>query len=530
MFRHFLKILIFLFLPFKLIQSQSTYYVSTNGNDNNNGLTTGTSFATLQHAADIVFAGDSVLVLEGNYVGFDIRTNGNQNNSIVFKVFEANVIIDQRNAVTPDGINIENASWIVIDGFEVKNQPRAGIRAAVSDFITIKNNYCHNNFRWGIFTGFTDDLTVENNTCSFSENEHGIYVSNSSDRPMIRNNHSHNNNGCGIHMNGDISMGGDGIISNAIVEGNIIHDNGVGGGSAINMDGVQDSKIFNNLIYNNHATGIAMFQIDGGDASKNNKVYNNTIIQPSNGRWCIISVDGSTGNTLYNNIFINHHSFRGSIALDAASRTGFISDYNILVNRLSDDDGGSNMTLTQWQSLGYDQHSQIANPENQIFVDNSNGNFHLLQNSQAVNSGTNLVLPTVFEDLDNVSRPQGSGFDIGSYEFVSTTSVEAENIPQSFQLFQNYPNPFNPSTKIRYNIPSVISTPDRIGINSERNLNTMLKVFDVLGKEIITLVDEEKSAGNYEVNFNASFLPSGIYFFQLKAGSFIQTKKMILLR
>jgi hypothetical protein len=58
----------------------------------------------------------------------------------------------------------------------------------------------------------------------------------------------------------------------------------------------------------------------------------------------------------------------------------------------------------------------------------------------------------------------------------------------------------------------------------------MLKVFDVLGKEIITLVDEEKSAGNYEVNFNASFLPSGIYFFQLKAGSFIQTKKMILLR
>ena len=212
MFRHFLKILIFLFLPFKLIQSQSTYYVSTNGNDNNNGLTTGTSFATLQHAADIVFAGDSVLVLEGNYVGFDIRTNGNQNNPIVFKVFEANVIIDQRNAVTPDGINIENASWIVIDGFEVKNQPRAGIRAAVSDFITIKNNYCHNNFRWGIFTGFTDDLTVENNTCSFSENEHGIYVSNSSDRPMIRNNHSHNNNGCGIHMNGDISMGGDGII------------------------------------------------------------------------------------------------------------------------------------------------------------------------------------------------------------------------------------------------------------------------------------------------------------------------------
>ena len=320
----------------------------------------------------------------------------------------------------------------------------------LSDFITIKNNNCHNNYRWGIFTGFTDDLTVENNSCSFSEDEHGIYVSNSSDRPIIRNNHSFNNNGCGIHMNGDISMGGDGIISNAVVEGNILHDNGYGGGSAINMDGVQDSEIFNNLIYNNHATGIAMYQIDGGDASKNNKVYNNTVIQPSDGRWNILVTDGSTGNTLYNNILISHHSFRGSISIDAASITGFTSDYNILVNRLSNDDGNSNMTLSQWQSLGYDLHSMIADPESQIFIDYSNGNFHLLQSAQAVNAGTNLVLPTVFEDLDNISRPQGTGFDIGAYEYNPVSSITEGNIPEEFILYQNYPNPFNPSTKIRW--------------------------------------------------------------------------------
>ena len=280
-----------LLLYFNTSSAQTTYYVSENGSNSNNGLTPQTAFATLQYAADIVSAGDSVLVLDGNYVGFDIRENGTQNSPIVFKAIENNVVIDERNSVTTDGINIENASWIVIDGFEVKDQPRAGIRAVVSDFITIKNNYCHNNYRWGIFTGFTDDITIENNSCSYSTDEHGIYVSNSSDRPIIRNNHSFNNNGCGIHMNGDISMGGDGIISNAVVEGNIIHDNGYGGGSAINMDGVQDSEIFNNLIYNNHATGIAMYQIDGGDASKNNKVYNNTVIQPSDGRWNIIAVE-----------------------------------------------------------------------------------------------------------------------------------------------------------------------------------------------------------------------------------------------
>jgi parallel beta-helix repeat protein len=518
-----------LLLYFNTSSAQTTYYVSENGNNSNNGLTPQTAFATLQYAADLVSAGDSVLVLEGNYVGFDIRKNGTQNSPIVFKAIETNVVIDERNSVTTDGINIENASWIVIDGFEVKDQPRAGIRAVVSDFITIKNNFCHNNYRWGIFTGFTDDITIENNSCSFSTDEHGIYVSNSSDRPIIRNNHSFNNNGCGIHMNGDISMGGDGIISNAVVEGNILHDNGYGGGSAINMDGVQDSEIFNNLIYNNHATGIAMYQIDGGDASKNNKVYNNTVIQPSDGRWNIIAVDGSTGNTIYNNILINHHSFRGSISVDAASMTGFVSDYNVLVNRLSDDDGNSNMTLSQWQSMGYDLHSMIADPENQIFVDHTNSNFHLLQNAQAVNAGTNLVLPTVFEDLDNIPRPQGSGFDIGCYEYNTITSVEQNDLPSDFILFQNYPNPFNPSTKIKFTIPSVETT--------RRVVFTTLNVYDILGNEVAVLVDEYKPAGTYEVEFNADShsgkvrnLPSGVYFYQLRVGNFVNTKSMVLIK
>jgi len=140
-------ILIYLLSGFSIF-AQTTYYVSESGNNSNNGLTPQTAFATLQYAADIVSSGDSVLVLEGNYTGFDIRTSGTQAQPIVFKPIEDNVVIDLPNSITPDGINIENTSWIVIDGFEVLDQPRAGIRAAVSDFIVIKNNYCHNNFRW----------------------------------------------------------------------------------------------------------------------------------------------------------------------------------------------------------------------------------------------------------------------------------------------------------------------------------------------------------------------------------------------
>ncbi|MCW8822829.1 MAG: T9SS type A sorting domain-containing protein [Ignavibacteriaceae bacterium] len=94
-------------------------------------------------------------------------------------------------------------------------------------------------------------------------------------------------------------------------------------------------------------------------------------------------------------------------------------------------------------------------------------------------------------------------------------------LPKEFSLSQNFPNPFNPSTKIKFQIPG-----------QARNDNAVftLNVYDVLGNEIATLINEEKQPGEYEVEFNGSELPSGIYFYQLKAGNYIETKKMMLLK
>lgn len=96
-------------------------------------------------------------------------------------------------------------------------------------------------------------------------------------------------------------------------------------------------------------------------------------------------------------------------------------------------------------------------------------------------------------------------------------------IPEEFTLYQNYPNPFNPATKIRYSIPQTV-------LNSNNVQSVILKVYDVLGREIKTLVNEKQTPGNYSVNFNAGNLSSGIYFYSLSAGNFTETKKMILLR
>jgi hypothetical protein len=89
-------------------------------------------------------------------------------------------------------------------------------------------------------------------------------------------------------------------------------------------------------------------------------------------------------------------------------------------------------------------------------------------------------------------------------------------IPKDFELFQNYPNPFNPTTVINYQLP-VAS-------------HVVIRVYDILGREVTTLVNEQKPAGSYQVDFDAHLLSSGVYFYRLQAGSFTETKKFVLVK
>ncbi len=113
---------------------------------------------------------------------------------------------------------------------------------------------------------------------------------------------------------------------------------------------------------------------------------------------------------------------------------------------------------------------------------------------------------------------------------LSGINDELNSLPGTFELYQNYPNPFNPSTKIVYTIPSLtpsLSLRERV---SEGQVRVILKVYDLLGNEAATLVDEVKTSGVYEASWNADNLTSGIYFYRLHAGTFSTSKKMILLR
>ena len=124
-------------------------------------------------------------------------------------------------------------------------------------------------------------------------------------------------------------------------------------------------------------------------------------------------------------------------------------------------------------------------------------------------------------DLEGNPRPNPVGTmpDMGAYENGSMVGVEDDILsmnPNSFSLSQNFPNPFNSSSIIRYSIP--------------KSSQVVIKIFDILGNEIETLINEEKQTGTYEINWNAKNFPSGVYFYRMNVGNFVETKKMILLK
>lgn len=132
---------------------------------------------------------------------------------------------------------------------------------------------------------------------------------------------------------------------------------------------------------------------------------------------------------------------------------------------------------------------------------------------------------------------QGCIIDNSLYGDTTTVVTSIKDHPlgsTSFRLFNNYPNPFNPTTKIKFTVPRHGGQANAADAFNESTTNVLLKVYDVLGNEITTLVDEQKPPGVYEVEFDGSYvsrrISSGIYFYSLTSGKFHDVKKMILMK
>ena len=200
--------------------------------------------------------------------------------------------------------------------------------------------------------------------------------------------------------------------------------------------------------------------------------------------------------------------------------------------------GGEYYTVTWW-SNGIIPPSKL-----EYSSDAGNSWIIIIDSLFLVNNSYDWLVPNIssYQCLVRVGEYPCAYDESNSY-FTITYPVSITNedeLPTEFSLEQNYPNPFNPSTKIRFTIPTSPLNPSPYQGEGQRERLITLKVYDVLGNEIATLVNEEKPAGTYEVEFsaiggsasggNAYNLPSGIYFYRLRTGSFVETKKMVLMK
>lgn len=436
-------------IPAMPTETGAVCHVAPGGNDGASG-SERHPWATLQHAADRVGPGDTVCVAAGRYLGFELQAGGTVDRPIAF-VADPGAVIDRPNPVTGrDGINLRQVSFVRIEGFTLQGdgQPgttRAGIRVVgdgtvhAGGFavgIALCRNIIDHWGKWGILTGYTQDLLIEDNQASRSIREHGIYVGNSSRRVTLRRNHCFSNAGCGIHMNGDRHCGNpnlpdiDGMISAAVVEGNIIHDNcggspfSEGGGSGINCDGLRDSVIRNNLLYDNQRSGIAIYRVDGGEISTRNVVVNNTVVNGIRGRYAVKIFDASGSNAVFNNIFLSRNpgTDSGAIEVSADSLPGLVSDFNLLDRRC--DLGGQKISAEAWRErTGLDGHSRQLPDEGieALFSNVTAGDYSLRPGSTARGAGIALLrhgganYEAPAEDLRQRVRKLESPMDMGAF-------------------------------------------------------------------------------------------------------------------
>jgi parallel beta-helix repeat protein len=217
-----------------------------------------------------------------------------------------------------EGITISNASYVTVEGFTVIGMPDYGLathNASASSpmrGVIIRGNTVQNSGFISLYASHTADSLIEGNTASGSASSHGIYLANGgSNNTIIRGNRCFNNAKNGIHLNGDSTQGGDGLHTGITIENNIIFGNTANG---LDLDGIQDSLIQNNVIYNNGNHAIRAFAIDGAAGPKNLNIVNNTLVVPSGGGWPIkiaFSSDMPTlhdlgGHTIFNNILVNN--------------------------------------------------------------------------------------------------------------------------------------------------------------------------------------------------------------------------------
>ena len=518
-----------------------TYYVDCNhpsANDLNPG-TLNLPWMTIQHASEMMTAGDTAFIRTGIY-NEQVYTmqDGNTNDGyIVYAAYPGETPVIDGTGVTSGitGFIIANG-YIKIEGLEIRNWD-TGIWMEYAQFIELDDCEVHHCF-YGIGLSYgTHDFTL-NRILIHDFDLYGF------DATPDGGLDCYNGvlNDCISHTGRDPGQNVDGFALGHGTQHNFVFNRcttyNVYDGFDISSRGTTLNSC---LAYNCWNGGYKLWQDDVelinciGYGSAGSNVEIDWDNEP--GKTTLFNCtffDGETFNVWVENPADTLHMFNCllaggdniALAFELQGVANYLGDYNLYHNdnpdRVITVAYSDEFTLQQIQNgewtaySGQDGHSITVSDASTIFSNMATNDLHLLEDSPAIDAGTGTGAPST--DFDGNNRPSGPAFDIGAYEYLAGTGTVGNfpGKPSRFMLAQNFPNPFNPSTKINYSIPQFS--------------NVNIKIFDILGNEIETLTNAEKPSGSYELTWNAAGMPSGVYFYKITAGDFIQTKKMILLR
>ncbi len=344
----------------------------------------------------------------------------------------------------------------------------------------------------------TKNIIVSENVISGNKRI-GIFIADSSS-----NNHIINNI-IGLNRTGTASIGNiyNGIDIERHCSSNEIIGNRIGGNNeGINIFQSNKNFIVGNMIGTNESWELDLGNIGSG-VSAFGEAQDNTITENIIG---------------YNDVYGVYISDQGT-SRNTISRNSISENY--LKGIQLNDGGNLELQPPVISSVTKTEISGTAGVNNtiEIFTDENNQGRFYLGSTQSDSAGNfTFILPDTMPKFSYITATatDTSGNTSGFSQPSVINSVTDHSIPEAFKLYQNFPNPFNPVTRINYSLPLTSFV--------------TLRVYDILGKEVATLVNEEKPGGNYEINFDAGNLSSGVYFYRMMAGSFIYTKKFILLR
>ncbi|KAF0140326.1 MAG: pectate lyase [Stygiobacter sp.] len=499
-----------------------TYYVATNGSDTNSGRKE-FPFASFTKASSVSLAGDTILIRGGLYAMNSTITFGSSSKSgtaanyyNVFAYPGEKPVFDFSKQVSSDGIKVNGNYWYV-KGIEVMYSTHNGI-AVNGSYNIIENCVVHDNKNSGMQFGNGASYNKIINCDSYYNYDPPSGGNADGFAPKLDVGTGNYFYGCRAWQNSD--DGWDGYLRPADNVTTVIEN------CWSFMNGYLKDG---NQIATGNGNG---FKMGGGDSSNKDSLRHNVTIKNS------LCFDNRVKGYDQNNdrgtmVILNCTGFRnGSYNFSIPGKFRVTSTATVK-NCISYLSPGVNFISAVSQSTNSWNSPLSVSNEDFISIDTTgvrgarkpDGSLpdlkflHLAPTSKLIDAGVDVGLPF-----------NGKSPDLGAYEYgLETSIIEDKSLPAQFVLEQNYPNPFNPETKISYKIaplnPAVGGT----------SVHVTLKVYDLLGREVATLVDEFEQPGNYIVIFSVETcrgksLHSGIYFYRLQSGSYSDSKKMILLK